>query len=333
MPLFFLPGQFSRRSELYHQFAQLTAAGLGLLRALDQLQRHPPGPGYREPLRQLLQQLERGSTLTEAFRGAPGWVTEFDLALLEAGERSGKLDVCFRVLADYYSDRARLARQMIGDLAYPVALLHFAVCIFPFAQFFATGNLAAYLANIFGILLPIYVLVALLIYAAQAKHGEVWRGWIENLTRFIPILGTARRDLALSRLALALEALLSAGVSIIEAWELAAAVSGSPALRRAVRDWRGQVQAGKTPAEVVNASGRFPELFANQYASGEISGKLDDALRRLHQYYREEGTRKLHALAQWTPRLVYLIIVLVIAFYIVRFWIGYFQQIQDAGGF
>ncbi|MEI9962428.1 MAG: type II secretion system F family protein [Limisphaerales bacterium] len=167
-----------------------------------------------------------------------------------------------------------------------------------------------------------------MIYATQRKHGEGWRAWIEALLHPVPILGTARRYLALSRLAAALEALISAGVNIIDAWDLAATASGSPALRRAVAAWKPQVIAGKTPAEAVTNCPKFPELFANLYATGEISGQLDDSLKRLHKYYNEEGTRKLHAFAQWTPRLVYLIILLVIAYNIIQFYTGYFNQIS-----
>ena len=54
---------------------------------------------------------------------------------------------------------------------------------------------------------------------------------------------------------------------------------------------RPRVEAGQTPAEVVEASGRFPELFAHEYATGEISGQLDDTLHRLHQYYQDDGSR------------------------------------------
>lgn len=333
MPLIVTPGQLCRRSELYYQLGQLTAAGLGLVRAVEQLQRNPPARSFRAPLRRLLDELAKGFTFSESVQRVGGWVTAFDIALLEAGERSGRLDACFRVLADYYSDRARMARQMIADLAYPVALLHFAIFIIPFPKLFTSGDWIAYLIKTFGVLIPIYAFVALLIFAAQGKHGETWRGFVERLLRPIPLLGSGRRDLALSRLAMALEALISAGVSIIEAWDLAAAVSGSPALRRTVHAWRPEVLAGQTPAEAVNASGRFPDLFANQYATGEVSGKLDDVLSRLHKYYQEEGTRKLHAVAQWTPRVVYLIVALAIAYHIISFWSAYYRQIGEAGGF
>ncbi|HEY9174401.1 MAG TPA: type II secretion system F family protein, partial [Verrucomicrobiae bacterium] len=130
-----------------------------------------------------------------------------------------------------------------------------------------------------------------------------------------------------------LEALISAGVTVVEAWQLAARASGSPALEHAVTRWRSSLAAGQTPAELVTASGRFPELFANQYATGEQSGKLDDSLRRLNRYYQEEGSRKLEAVAQWTPRFFYLIVAGLVAWKVINFWMGYFEQIQKAGGF
>ena len=331
--MIFTPGHLSRRADFYHQLGQLTGAGLGLVQALGQLKNHPPDRSYRQPIERLLEQIADGCTLTDALQRAGHWLPAFDTALLEAGEHSGRLDACFRLLADYYTDRARLARQMISDLAYPAFLLHFAIFIFPFAQFFTSGNWIAYLCQTLGILIPLYVLVALLIFAAQSRHGETWRACFESLLHPIPVLGVARHYLALARLAAALEALLSAGVTIVEAWELAATASGSPALRRTVLGWRPLVDGGQTPAEAVSASGRFPELFASQYATGEISGKLDDTLLRLRGYYQEEGSRKLQAFSRWTPRAIYFCVVLMIAYRIIAFYTGYFNMVRDAGGF
>lgn len=333
MPLIISPGQFTQRAEFYHQLGQLTGAGLGVVRALEQLHRHPPSRNYRQPIKRLLDELAGGYTFTEACIRLGQWLPAFDIALLHAGEHSGRLEACFRLLGDYYQDRARLARQMIADLAYPAGLFHMAVFIFPFADFFRTGNWLLYLAQTFGVLVPVYAVVALMIYAGQSRHGEKWRSWVEGLLGPVPVLGTARHYLALSRLAAALEALINAGVSIIEAWELAATASGSPALRRTVLAWRPRVNSGETPAEAVRASHRFPELFASQYTTGEVSGKLDETLRRLHGYYQEEGTRKLHAVAQWTPRVVYLLITLMIGWQVIRFWTSYFNDVQKAGGF
>ena len=173
--LIITPGQLSRRADFYHQLGQLTGAGLGLIQALEQLKRHPPDRSYREPIGRLLDQIAAGCTLTDSLQRCGRWLPEFDTALLQAGEHSGRLDACFRLLADYYTDRARLARQMIGDLAYPVFLLHFAIFIFPFAQFFTSGNWVMYLCQTLGVLIPLYAVVALMVFAAQSRHGETWR--------------------------------------------------------------------------------------------------------------------------------------------------------------
>ena len=332
MDLVITPGQLARRSEFYYQLGQLTAAGLGLVPALQTLERNPPAPSYRQPIHQMLGELTHGFTLSESAQRLGRWLPALDLALLHAGEQSGRLDSCFAKLAAYYSERAQLGRQLLADLAYPAFLFHFAVFIIPFPSFFLSGNWIRYLCETFGVLLPLYAVVGLTMYAAQSRHGEGWRSLVESLLRRIPVLGSARHSLALARLAGALEALLSAGVGIIEGWELAANASASPALRRAVFAWHPNFKAGKTPAEMVNASPRFPELFANQYATGEISGKLDDTLRHLHDFYQEEGSRKLRAFGRWVPRGIYLGIALGIAVYVVKMGMAYFKMVGDAAG-
>jgi type II secretory pathway component PulF len=331
--MIFTPGQLTQRAEFYHQLSQLTAAGVGLVAALGQLGLNPPGQSYREPIQRVLAQLAQGSTFAQALASNGAWLPAFDITLIEAGEKSGRLDQCFRLLASYYTERARIARQVLTDLAYPAFLLHFAVLIFPFPDLFRTGDWAAYLRQTLFILVPIYALVALLIFAMQSRHGEAWRALVETSLHPVPVLGKGRRYLALARLAAALEGLLGAGVTIIEAWEMAAAASGSPELRRIVLGWKPRLTAGQTPAELVSAASCFPQLFANQYATGEISGSLEEGLRRLHNYYQEEGSRKLHAVAKWVPVAIYLVIVMAIAYKVVSFYLGYFHEIGKAGGF
>ena len=67
---------------------------------------------------------------------------------------------------------------------------------------------------------------------------------------------------------------------------------------------------------------RLVRLFSRR-----VSGQLDDTLRRLHLHYQEEGSRRLHAFSQWMPRLIYLGILLGIAYQVVRFWTGYYNDI------
>jgi type II secretory pathway component PulF len=333
MPLIVTPALLAQRGELYQQLASLLSAGVSVMEAIELLRKNPPSRAFRSPLTRVQVQLGQGYSITEAIRFQPGWLPPFDLALIQAGEESGRLPECCRLLAGYYEERARLARQVIGALLYPLFLAHFALLVFPLSHLTAlvqSFDIVAFLGAKLVLALPFYLVACAFVVAIQGQRSEPWRAFMERILGLIPAIGKARRQLALARLAAALEALLNAGVSIVEGWNLAADASGSPALRRAVHRWKRPLAAGQTPAELLHATPAFPELFANLYATGELSGQLDQTLGRLHRHYQDEGSRRLQLVAQWVPRLIYLVIVLSIAYFILNFWLGYFSAIGDA---
>jgi type II secretory pathway component PulF len=334
MPLITTPRQLTLRAELYQQLAALVVAGVSLIPALEMVRNSPPSRSFRKPLEAITAQLKQGATFGDALSSVGTSVMpSFDVALMRAGEQCGQLDSCFRFLSDYYQQRAQLARQFMAQLTYPVLVVHTAILVFPtslLARLVWQGEVTPFVWSKLIILAPLWGAVLLLVHLSQGERGERWRSMLEQLLRRVPLLGSARRSFALARLSLALEGLLNAGVSIIEAWEKAAAASGSPALLRAVRSWRAQVLGGQTPAEAVRESGAFPDLFTHLYSTGEISGQLDQTLRRLYSHYQEEASRKLQALAQWVPRLVYFAVVIIVAYFFVTFWTGYYTQIIDS---
>jgi type IV pilus assembly protein PilC len=329
MAFIVLPSQFVQRAELFHQLGSLLSAGLPALRALEQLSKHPPARSFKPPLRRIIARIEQGETFTQALRRSGTWLTDFDLALLDASERSGRIDAACRILAEYYRERARLSKQMLSAMAYPVFILGFALMLFPiplFTGLLIRGEVLPFVLQksaVFGLVAGIPLLV---IWAVQGRRGEAWRGLLESLCRPIPFLGKARQQMALARLCTALEALINAGVSIPQAWELAAAASGSPRIARTVAAWPAQFELGRTPADLVQETPVFPDLFQSLYAGGEISGQQDDVLLRLRTHYAEEGARNLQFVVDWTPRLAYLAIVIYAAFQIVGFYSNYYGQ-------
>jgi type IV pilus assembly protein PilC len=330
MSLIVTPRQLTQHAGLYQQLASLLTAGIGILQALETIGRSPPTRSLRPLIARAAAEIQAGSSFTEALAGRGHWPPPFDLALLQAGEQSGRLPECCRLLAEHYRQRAQLARQILAGLAYPLFVLHFAVLIFPTSQIvelLRTFDLFAFVLQKLMLLVPAYAVVFLLLLAGQGQRGEPWRALVEWMLHRVPVLGAARRSLALARLAAALEALINAGVSILDGWGLATAASGSPALGRAVAAWKPRLDAGETPGELVGQTAGFPELFANLYHTGEVSGRLDESLRQLHAHYLEEGGRKLQRFAEWLPRLVYLVVALAVAYQVVAFWTGYYSGI------
>jgi general secretion pathway protein F len=329
MPGITTPRQLSRRAEFFHQFAQLISAGLPAMQALNHLRRRPPDRSFPPKIDLVLASIEQGATFTEAIRATGNWLPAFDLALIEAGERSGRLPAACQLLGRYYDERASMIRTQLALLVYPVFLFHFAFLIFPVDRLVAMileGDLAGYGQQKLLFFAPIYVLAFLLLLAFQSSGKKRWREIIERILHPIPALGEGRRSLALSRLSVSLEALISAGVPIVEAWSLAAKASGSSALEKTVASAMPRLHAGDSPSEVVSDSGVFPSHFASLYQSGEISGQLDESLARLAAFYQEEGARKLKIFFVALSTIVIGGVMLLIAWQILSFYIGHFQQ-------
>jgi type II secretory pathway component PulF len=333
------PWQLSRRAELYHQLGAMLAAGVPLIQALEMARSNPALRGSSETIPQILAHLKNGSTFADSMKRVHGWLPEFDVALLSVGEKSGRLDESFRQLSVYYAGRARIIRDTIAGLVTTLATLHVFLLIFPlgyltsFVQGIFYGDYQACVpfliqkAVVFG---GGYLAVFLLIFACQGKRGERWRALVEQVTGAIPVLRSASRFLVLSRLAAALGALINAGVLIVEGWELASNASGSPRLRRTVSEWRRMLDAGVTPGEMVNRSAYFPSMFANLYNTGEQSGRLDDALERLRIYFEEEGFRKLRLFTRLMNGTIYGVVVLLVAYNVIRFYMGYFGNLLNS---
>jgi type IV pilus assembly protein PilC len=332
MAILLFPAQLAARSEFYHQIGASLAAGLTLVRTLRILADNPPAGGIGRVSEHLANRLEAGASLGESVRSLGHWAPDFDIALLEAGEESGRLDNVCRVLSKSYGDRARLARQVIMGLAYPFVLFHFAFLILPIGQFmdlFRTGDVLTFALRKAALFGPIYLLALVAMFASQSTHGRTWRSWIEQFSRLIPVFSQARRALVLSRLSLALDALLNAGVAATRAWPMAAAASGSPAIEREIARLVPRLSEGESAGDVILQSRVFPQHFSHVYATGELSGRTDEALGRLAEYYQDEGLRLMKIAAAVFTGLLYGAVLLVVAYQIVSFWLGYYGQILD----
>ncbi|HEY1662895.1 MAG TPA: type II secretion system F family protein [Verrucomicrobiae bacterium] len=328
-----------RRAELYHQLGTMITAGVPLIQALEMTERNPALRGSRKSISTLIEKLKSGMTFTDSMAAEHGWLPEFDMALLSTGEQSGRLDVSFKRLADYYATRAQIIRDTISDLIITMATLHVFLLVFPLG--YLIGMAKGIMENNFSECLPfiiekivvfgsMYGVAFFLIFAGQGNRGERWRAMIESLAQMVPLLRTAQKYLALSRLAGSLEALISAGVSIIKSWELAGPASGSPRIKYEISRWKPDLENGKTPAEVVQGTPYFPEMFMNLYHTGETSGKLDETLARLQAYYHEEGFRTLRMFTRIMNGMIYGVIVMLVAYNVIHFYVGYFNSAVNA---
>jgi type II secretory pathway component PulF len=336
------PAELARRAELYNQLGTMITAGLPLVQALEMTARSDSIRGSRKTILALIQSLKEGHTFTDSMKRVQGWMSEFDIALLSVGEESGRLDASFKLLSNHYAARSQIIRNTISGLITTIATVHVFLLVFPLGyliQFAVSGIAHGEYSQCLGFIIEkiivfgaLYGTILFLIFACQGQRGLKWRLFVESIFQMIPLLRTAQKYLVLSRLSAALEALTNAGVDVPRGWELAGAAAGSPHLNREIAAWKPKIESGLTPADLVSQTRYFPELFANLYHTGEISGKLDETLSRLHIYYQDEGFRVLRAFTRILNGTIYALVVGVVGYVIIEFWVHYYSGMMDAPG-
>ncbi|HSY17190.1 MAG TPA: type II secretion system F family protein [Candidatus Acidoferrales bacterium] len=333
------PAQLTRRAQLYEQLAASLAAGLPLIQALEMASRNRTMRGSQQTILALIGHLNEGYTFADSMKKTSGWLSDFDVALLSVGEESGRLDVAFRQLARYYTNRVRIIGDAIKGSLVSVATLHVALLIFPLDSFvaFVVGivngeyaNCLPFLIHRFIVFGSLYGTVIFLIFACGSKRGEGWRSMVEDIFGCVPMLRVSLKYFVIARLAAALDALSSAGVSAVRTWEMAAEACGSPRLKRQILHWAPQLETGVTPAEMVNQIPYFPEMFSNLYFTAEMTGKHDETLERLQVYFEQEGVR----LMQWFTRIMngifYACVAVYVAYKVISFWKHYYDALLQS---
>ena len=350
------PGQLKQRAELYHQLGSSIAAGLSLVKALQMASTNRSLRSSQKTILRLIELLQEGHTLSDSLQliqgRLPGMeaslhqggvkslsIPEFDVAMLSVGEETGRLDLIFKQLAEYYATKAQIIRDTIAGLFTTMMTLNVFLLVFPLG--YLTDFVLGIVNSDFKMCLPfiiekivafggLYGIIFFFIFACQGTRGESWRLMVESITRCIPMLRTAVKYLALSRLAASLESLTNAGVPVVKSWNLAARTSGSPHLGRQIQAWTPQLETGVTPADMLNQIRYFPEMFANLYHTGEISGKIDETLLRLRDYYHEEGFRTLRLFTRIMNGTIYGLLVLLVGINVILFWMHYYAGMGQA---
>ena len=299
------------RATAYRNLSIMLSAGLSLLRALQTASR---GGGYMDrSFRRLELTCRAGHSLSDAMAAQPRIFPPLDVMLVRAGDTSGNLAETLKLLADWYGLCHRLRQAIKSGLVLPVAILHIAALIGPLPDLFL-GNVSrvGYAQQVLTWLLCFYVpaAVAWAIVRLTPTRGAL-RRILDSCVAMVPLLGEAVRNLALSRFCWAFHMLLRSAVPVARSMDMAIDACGNWPVARMLRGGAASARNGRDVSE--GLSRRLGRAFLDVWEVGEETGTLDEAAQRLAVMAGETAERRFRALATWTPRIVYLLILLRIA--------------------
>lgn len=328
--------KISEKAMLYRELAKLVGADFHLDRSIHLLLGRNPSHARRTWLLGLQRGLAEGKSITEALRThCEAFTGTLELALIDAGERSGRLNDGLSHLARYFEAWNIAVKQAIGAMIYPLLLAHMGI-ILPELPRLVTGSLEGGGYGLRGVFLPLAVLWLILL-----SSFLLWR-WLSRLgaesaavdawLARLPFVGSVRRHWALARFSQVFHACLLASMRMTECMLLAGAASHSGVLRRAAEGAAQRIAAGETIAGAMADVHGFPLVFVHGTATAEEVGALDREMNRWAAAESIEAADAVQRAALWLPKIAYAVVVLYVVsriFGMVSGYMGGLQQLES----
>ncbi len=228
------------------QLSILQDAGLPILRSLRILQEQSPPGAMKNALIDVCEEIESGSTLSEAMAKVPKAFNRLYVNMIKAGEAGGALEVILRRLAEFQERSESLKRKVKGALVYPIVVVTFAAGILTFIMIkivpafekifkdFGTGLppitlalmatsrwIVTYWYLLPGVPLSIWLLIKLIRKFKGGRYG--WDLWALKM----PIFGQLVEKNIIARSMRTLGTLVASGVPILEALHITKETSGN----------------------------------------------------------------------------------------------------------
>ena len=303
---------------IFRSLGNSAQSGLSVLRALEIIRGMQP-----RVLGALASDVRAGGGLAAAMRRQAWYFPSWQSDLVEVGETTGRLDAAFANIAEILEQRRAFALSLVVGLLYPLAILHAAPLFFcgsAVAKLFTCGmaGLPGALVEIAGCVLKFL----LPFYLAVAAAAWAWFSWLKDspLASRLPLLGIATK----MRFCLGLASLLKAAVPLDKALSLAAASSGL-----APQAGLGEEGAGRGVVERLRPLDLFSLDELAQLDVAEQTGNISSELSRIAEAARQTWQAALKAVGVMLPPVVYLVILLVIAYKIVGVWTGHFAELDS----
>src|SRR5579871_502958 len=296
------------------QFATMIEAGLSVVQALVVLEDQTNDVVLAEVVTQLRYDVEAGLILSEAMARHPKVFSRLYIAMVEAGEAAGILDIVLDRVAVQIEKQEAIRRRVKGAMVYPCMVFAFATIVLfamllflipIFVKIFAQlhGDLPILTKIVVGAsnalrgtwfvvpnaILLIFFVIGGAFYFRHWKTTDFGRKkWDSFLLRVPMKIGETARKVTIARFSRTLATLVAAGVDIIKALEITGQAAGNWVVEQSLLDVRNRVREGASIAQPLLEHAAFPPMVAHMVKVGEETGELDTMLGKIADFYEDE---------------------------------------------
>jgi type IV pilus assembly protein PilC len=343
-------------TQITRQLSTLQDAGLPILRSLQILEEQQRPGLMKNVLRGMTEDIEGGSTLSEACSHYPKAFNRLYVNMVAAGEAGGVLDVILQRLAEFMEKAEKLKRKIIGAMIYPAVVVSFALLIVvgimivvipKFKDIFLDFDVD--LPGVTMVLLgtsewvvkgkpiPGWLVIPLLPVTAYAlfklvRSSKGGRYVFDFVIMKVPVLGTLIQKSAVARFTRTLGTLIAAGVPILEAINITRDTSGNEVYARALDKVHDSIREGESFAAPLRQSKVVDGLVSNMIDVGEETGELDKMLLKIADNYEEEMDVAVASLVSLLEPIMVVVLGGIVGFIVIALFMPLVSLIQSVSG-
>ena len=290
------------------QFATMLQAAIPLSECLKNLYSQTRSEILKEAIFEISQDVDSGLLLSQSLERQPQAFSEFYINLIRSSEVTGQVESAMNFLADYLEKEQELVLKIRNALIYPIFVIALFVIVagvilgvvFPQLEpiftesqvqlpwisifFLGIGNFIAswWLVIIAAVIIIAFVLVD---YFRGEEGGIVY----DEIIISIPVIGDLLRKSYVARFAEATSVLVKGGIPIAQAIEISAHTINSFIYREALHEIANKIRQGELFSEALISNEKyFPPLIGQMVAVGEKTGRLDEMLSKVYDFYSRE---------------------------------------------
>jgi len=301
---------------LFFHLEQASRAGVPLLENLVDLRDSTENHRLRGVIAAMIESVEGGKTLSGAMREFPAVFDDTLVALVRAGEQSGKIAEVFFSICENLKWQDELASRTRKLLIYPLFVGGVVAGVIFFLMIWLVPELLKFITAM-GQELPLhtkalvavsglfveywYLMLCLPVVAgacliAGARISPAIRYRLDHCKLEAPIIGPVIKKIILTRMAACFAMMYSSGITIIECVRAGEEIAGNRVIAQALRMVHRQITDGASLSASFENTGLFPPLVVRMIKIGESTGALENTLANIGYFYNRDVTEAIDRL-------------------------------------
>lgn len=301
--------------------SSMLGAGLSMTRALEVMGKQARKKSIEKLVRNLSDDVSRGMSFSEALSKHPDVFSSIFVSMSTAGEESGNLSESLSTIASQMDKTYTLNKRIKGAMIYPAIILSLMIVISILLLVYMVPTLTSTFEGL-GVELPLttrliisasdfmvnntaiflWTLLGFIVGTVSFIRSKFGKRLFDSVFIRLPIIGEVIREVNSARTARTVSSLLSAGVSIVSALEVAENVVPNHLYKEALSQARNAIQKGETISSVFTRYEKiYPPFVSEMTAVGEETGKISEMLLNVAVFYEtdvDEKTKNLSTIIE-----------------------------------